>query len=130
MENPQTKFVTPVVAANVAAVAAVVPVAVFVTAVGVVVVALVGYCDDNVNGTELATDAGPSVIIPGLSGRRSTTIAVLVAVAGAVLVATIDNPCTLAPAAPVTVPPITTGGLALAEPTAVGPTIIIQVLFN
>ena len=60
-------------------------------------------------------------MIPGLSGRRSTTSAVLVAVAGAVDVATIDAPCTLAPAAPVAVPPMTMGGLALALPTAVGP---------
>lgn len=67
ISNPQTKLVTLAVAPSEAAVAAVVPVAEAVTAVGVVVVAFVGYCDENVNGTEFATVAGPRVISPGLS---------------------------------------------------------------
>ena len=117
-------MVTDAVAANVAAVAAVVPVAVAVTAVGVVVTLLVGYCEFCTVETDNAVVVGPSVMMPGLSGRRSTTTAVLVAVTGATEGATIDNPWTFCPAAPVAVPPTTIGGLALALPTAVGPTAV------
>lgn len=110
-------------------------------------------------GIEFETAAGPKGLSPGLSGRRSTTTAGLVAVAGATLGATvvaltavinalfgfslvttdvsvttaaveaglIAAPTTFWPAAPVTVPPMITGGLALAEPTAVGPNIVTEV---
>src|SRR5208282_4758597 len=75
----------------------VLPVAVLTFGVGVVVVELVGYSEFDVTDIAFAVVDGPSAMMPGLSGRRSTVNAVLVAVTGAVEVARRSVPAAVPP---------------------------------
>jgi len=79
--NPQMNVVFDATPANVAVVAAVVPVVDAVIGLAAAV-ALPGYWDDGITGTEFAIVAGPSVMMPGLFGFNAVTIDVSVATGG------------------------------------------------